>query len=637
MKSWVFEGDVLEVADGETRIPAQAEQIYASVIEEMPAWPDLPAGKCGEAERLRFSRYPVDLAVVIAADTESGQPVLSFEARTLKGSRFPVSSLAVERGHVVHDQMWYPGAKENTRAVMNLLEKSGYNPDTGRPQRLVGFLILKRASVEGGPVIDRLPDDSLTRLVFKIQSDRTPEGITAKLYPYQHDGWRWLRFIMREHLGGLLADEMGLGKTLQVICALRDPGGKPDQGGALVLAPGSLLENWIREIARFCPDFRTLKHHGSTRTGRPAELKGFDVVVSSYDTAIRDLSLLKMIGWNVVVLDEAQNIRNPDALRTKSVKQIRRNVGLAVTGTPIENRLRDLWSIMDFVVPGYLGDLKGFEARYNEDTDAAAILEPLVTPLMLRRNVSDVANDLPERIDIPEVLELSEEEAWAYDERRKNIYEEYGAAATLVSLGKLRQFCAHPCILKDGRCYPNGTFSKFERLKELLEEIFSCNEKALVFTSYTKMADLIADMVASEIDAMAATLDGRRNIEDRQPLIDWFSAYVGPAVLVLNPRAGGSGLNITAANHVIHYNLEWNPALEDQASARAHRRGQERPVTVRRLIYANTVEEVIDERLQRKRDIAERAVIGIEGKEEDYADILAALERSPTATRLERR
>ena len=637
MKSWVFNGDVLEVADGETRIPAQADQIYASVIEEMPAWPDLPAGKSGEAEKLRFSRYPVDLAVVIAADTESGQPVLTFEARTLKGSRFPVSSLAVERGHVVYDQMWYPGEKENTRAVMSLLEKSGYNPDTGRPQKLVGFLILKRASVEGGPVIDRLPDDSLTRLVFKIQSDRTPEGITAKLYPYQHDGWRWLRFIMREHLGGLLADEMGLGKTLQVICALRDPGGKPGQGGALVLAPGSLLENWIREIARFCPDFRTLKHHGSTRTGRPAELKGFDVVVSSYDTAIRDLSLLKMIGWNVVVLDEAQNIRNPDALRTKSVKQIRRNVGLAVTGTPIENRLRDLWSIMDFVVPGYLGDLKGFEARYNEDADAAAILEPLVTPLMLRRKVSDVAKDLPERIDIPEVLELSEEEAWAYDERRKNIFEEYGAAATLVSLGKLRQFCAHPCILKDGRCYPNGTFSKFERLKELLEEIFSCNEKALVFTSYTKMADLIADMVTSEIDAMSATLDGRRNIEDRQPLIDWFSAYVGPAALVLNPRAGGSGLNITAANHVIHYNLEWNPALEDQASARAHRRGQERPVTVRRLIYANTVEEVIDERLQRKRDIAERAVIGNEGKEKDYADILAALERSPTATRLEMR
>ena len=202
---------------------------------------------------------------------------------------------------------------------------------------------------------------------------------------------------------------MGLGKTLQVISALRDPGEGPSSGGALVLAPGSLLENWVREIAKFCPDFRTLKHHGSTRTGRPPELRGFDVVVSSYDTAIRDLSLLRMVEWNVVVLDEAQNIRNPDALRTRSVKQIGRNVGLAVTGTPIENRLRDLWSIMDFVVPGYLGDLKSFEERYGEDTEAAAKLEPLVTPLMLRRRVSEVADDLPERIDIPEVLELSED------------------------------------------------------------------------------------------------------------------------------------------------------------------------------------------------------------------------------------
>ena len=635
MKSWVLNGDVLEVADGEVRIPAQVDHVYASVIEKMPAWPDLPAGKCGEAESLRFSRYPVDLAVVIAADAESGWPVLAFEARTQKGESFPVSREAVARGHVVHEQVWYPSGTENTENLMSLLEECGYDSDTGRPRTLAGFFVLKRAAVEGGPVIDRLAGDALTRLIFRTRTDRAPEGIRGELYPYQRDGWRWLRFIMRERLGGLLADEMGLGKTLQVISALRDPRGEPGSGGALVLAPGSLLENWIREIAKFCPDFRTLKHHGSTRTGRPSELQGFDVVVSSYDTAIRDLSLLKMVGWNVVVLDEAQNIRNPDALRTKSVKQIRRNVGLAVTGTPIENRLRDLWSIMDFAVPGYLGDLKSFEERYDDDTEAAATLEPLVTPLMLRRRVSEVAGDLPERIDIPEVLELSATEASAYDEMREDIFAQYGAVATLVALGKLRQFCAHPDIVKDRAGLLKDAFSKFERLKDLLEEIFALGEKALVFTSYTRMADLVADMASSEFGAMSATLDGRLDIEDRQPLIDRFSEYGGSAVLVLNPRAGGSGLNITAANHVIHYNPEWNPALEDQASARAHRRGQERPVTVRRLIYAETVEEVIDERLRRKRGIAGTAIIGVEGKEEDYADILAALERSPSIARSE--
>ena len=635
MKSWVLNGDVLEVADGATRIPADADEVYASVIEEKSAWPDLPGGKCGDADRLRFSRYPVDLAAVITVDAESSWPIVSFEARTQKGEDFPVSREAVARGHVVHQQMWYPGTAENTRGLKELLEESGYDPDTGRPRKLAGFLALKRAAAEGGPVIDRLPDDVLTRLIFRTRTDRGPEGIRGRLYQYQLDGWCWLRFIIREHLGGLLADEMGLGKTLQVISALRDPSGEPGSGGTLVLAPGSLLENWVREIAKFCPDFRTLKHHGSTRTGRPADFQGFDIVVSSYDTAIRDLSLLKMVGWNVVVLDEAQYIRNPDALRTKSVKQIGRKVGLGVTGTPIENRLRDLWSIMDFAVPGYLGDLKSFEKRYGEDAEAAATLEPLVTPLMLRRRVSEVAGDLPERIDIPEVLELSEAEACAYDQMREEIFATYGAVATLVSLGKLRQFCANPEIVGDGIGHRNEAFSKFERLKDLLEEIFARDEKALVFTSFTRMADLIAEMATREFGAMSATLDGRLDIEERQPLIDIFSGYGGPAVLVLNPRAGGSGLNITAANHVIHYNPEWNPALEDQASARAHRRGQKRPVTVRRLICAGTVEEVIDDRLRRKRDIAGTAIIGVEGKEEDYADILAALERSPSVARLE--
>ena len=358
--------------------------------------------------------------------------------------------------------------------------------------------------------------------------------------------------------------------------------------------------------------------------------------MSSYDTVVRDLSLLKMIEWNVVVADEAQNIRNPEALRSKSLKQIGRKVGLAVTGTPIENRLRDLWSIMDFAVPGFLGDLRNFENLYSENVAGAAVLEPLVSPLILRRRVSEVADDLPDRIDIPEVLELSEAETDKYDELRAMIVSDYGASATLVSLGKLRQFCAHPIIVRRDTCLGLESFSKFERLKDLLEEIFALEEKALVFTSYTKMADLIAGMASRELGAMAEILDGRTEINDRQPLIDMFSGYAGPAVLVLNPRAGGTGLNITAAKHVIHYNPEWNPALEDQASARAYRRGQIHPVTVRRLIYSGTVEEVIDERLRRKRKIAGRAVIGVEGTEEDYRDILAALERSPSKVSLER-
>ena len=628
MKCWVLEGDILEIADGETRVAASATQVYTSITESDPAWVDLPAGKCGDAKHLTFSPYPVELLVVISARLASGLPVLAFEAKTQDNKRFPVSDAAMKRGHVVHDGTWHPVLLDSFENITSILKEAGFDPQLGAPRTLRGFLHLKGVASYGGSVIDRLPDDSLKKLSLKERATK-PKGIQAKLYPYQVDGWRWLRFVLREQLGGLLADEMGLGKTLQVISALRDPGENAVKGAALVVAPSSLLENWIREILKFCPELRALKHSGSMRTGRPADLRDFDVVVVSYDTAVRDLSLLQMISWNVVILDEAQNIRNPDALRTKSIKQIKRNAGLAVTGTPIENRLRDLWSIMDFVMPGYLGELSSFETRYAENKNAAAELEPLVTPLMLRRKVADVAIDLPERIDIPEILELTNEEAAAYEEIRTETFESHGNAATLISLGKLRQYCAHPSVIEGRSDASNTGFSKFERTKELLEEIFSRNEKALIFTSFRKMADLLSDMVTREFGVMSATLDGRLDPEERQPLIDRFSHYDGSAVLILNPRAGGVGLNITAANHVIHYNPEWNPALEDQASARAYRRGQQLPVTVRRLIFAGTVEEVIDQRLQRKRAIADSAVIGVDGQKDNYADILAALEHSP--------
>lgn len=631
MRIWALSGDVLEIADGQRRTAATADEIYSSLVEEAPVCSDLPAGKCGDASTLNFSIYPVDWMVVMGANSATGGIAVSFEAETQTGERFSVSREAVANGHVVHGLTWYPGVPGRSEEVATLLAQAGYSEETGKPETLKGVLHLRRAALDGGPVIDRLSDEALKALLFEGNSDG-PEGIQAQLYPYQRDGWRWLSFIVREHLGGLLADEMGLGKTLQIICALRDPGDGSCVTSTLVIAPGSLLENWTRELAKFCPDFRTLKHHGSARTGRPDDLKGFDVVMTSYDTAIRDLSLLKMVEWNVVILDEAQNIRNPDALRTKSVKQIGRKVGLAVTGTPVENRLRDLWSIMDFAVPGYLDDLGSFESRYGEDVDAAAALEPLMSPLMLRRRVTEVASDLPARIDIPEVLELSDAEASAYESLRQAVFDEYGAAATLVSIGKLRQFCAHPEIV-DAAASDRVGFSKFERLREILEEIFSHNQKALVFTSFTRMADRIAAMAGQDFGALSETLDGRLSIEERQPLIDRFSEHAGPALMALNPRAGGSGLNMTAATHVIHYNPEWNPALEDQASARAYRLGQERPVTVRRLIFAGTVEEVIDERLHRKRSIADAAIVGVEGKDQDYTDILSALERSPFSTK----
>ena len=628
MKTWVLSpGGVLGVSDGTGWSPATADEVYRSIVEQASPWEDLPSGKSGAAKDLAFSPYPV-AAVLVLSCTGDDRPAIAFQARTQQGLRFPLSEQSVFHGHAVHAETWYPLSPEDSETLVSLIAEAGLGPPVQPPSSLRQCLALRKAAAERKPVIDQLPDSVLLNLRGRDTDDR-PAGIAASLYPYQADGWRWLRFLIREHAGGLLADEMGLGKTLQVISAIRDPG-RAVSNAVLVIAPGSLLENWIREIARFSPTLRAIKHHGPERTGRPSELRTPDVVVTSYETAVRDLSLLKMIEWDTLVLDEAQGIRNPDARRTKAVKQIGRGTSIAVTGTPVENRLRDLWSIMDFVVPGYLGTLTEFEARFADSKADADALEPLVSPLILRRRIHDVAKDLPPRIDIPEILELDEDEASAYEAVRAAISREYGEGATLVSLLRLRQFCSHPALLDDVAAHRE--YSKFTRLKDLLGEVFMRREKVLVFTTFTAMADRIAKMVQREFGVLSATIDGRLPVAERQPLIDRFSAYGGPAALVLNPKAGGSGLNIVAANHVIQYNPEWNPAVEDQAAARAHRRGQKRSVTVRRLIVAGTVEEVMDERLQRKRDVADHAIFGVRGEPDDYADILSALARSPMCT-----
>lgn len=596
------------------------EDIYRALVEHQPI--DGFAGYAAPPDGLTISRYPIVPTLLLCLD-DSGKPTISIEGH----SRGTVEELSIEdlrRGHVVVGKTWFPIDDTSAEEVCEHLGEADASLGTCSLQV---FLTMRKLARTSSSVEDRVGDRNVSALAFAPTSDACPR-INATLYPYQLAGWRWLRFIRAEGLGGLLADEMGLGKTLQVIAAITDPGAGIS-GPCLVVSPGSILENWRREIARFAPELSVLKHHGPGRTGRPADLSAFDVVITSYDSVVRDNSLLNMIEWDTIILDEAQFIRNPDAQRTKAAKKLRRRVGIAVTGTPVENRLLDLWSIIDFLLPGQLGDRKYFESRYSDDIDGARLLEADVSPFMLRRRVAEVAQDLPPRIDIPQVIELSAEEAEAYDANRTRISAEYGAAATLVSLTELRRFCAHPELLASGTGSNPMHFSKFQRLDEILREIFVHREKVLVFTSFTAMADMIANHVSNYLHTFSAVIDGRTPIDDRQSVIDQFSCVQGSAVLVLNPRAGGSGLNITAANHVIHYNPEWNPALEDQASARAHRRGQELPVTVHRLLVADTVEDVINDRLDRKRAIADTAVVGVDGHDDDFADIVAALSRSP--------
>lgn len=623
--AWKVEGRSLTLVEptGGKRVPS-VDEIYSALVEKAPADPSLAT----EIEGLRASRYPIVPVLVVSEVEGVGLPSYSLSG-SCRGKEVSLQESDLSRGHTVSDGVWYALDQDQSAEVEKLLKSAGIS--LGSVGSLKSFLAVKREAGRGVLVEDRMADRAVSPLAFPPPADDTPSGVNATLYPYQSMGWRWLKFLLSEGVGGLLADEMGLGKTLQIISVLSDAGDGP-LSPALIAAPGSLLENWKREIARFAPHLRVLKHHGPARTGRPAGLQNFDVVITSYDSVIRDNSLLNMIDWRVIILDEAQYIRNPTAKRTQAVKSLRRQAGLAVTGTPVENRLLDLWSILDFVLPGHLGNVSSFQKHFQDDINGAGLLEPLVSPLMLRRRIGDVAKDLPPRIEIPQIVELEEEEATHYDLIRNRIAQEFGQAASLVALTAMRRFCAHPSLVDEDHGQDNPmNFSKFRRLDEIIEEIFSLGEKVIIFTSFTGMADMIAGHIEKRFNAFAGVIDGRLPIDDRQPMIDRFSALTGGAALVLNPKAGGAGLNITAANHVIHYNPEWNPALEDQASARAHRRGQERPVTIHRLLVADTVEDVIDDRLTRKRALSRTAVIGVEGADDDYADIVAALGRTPLA------
>ena len=625
-RDW-FVGDgvvQLRLPDGTRVTPTASEVVGAEFKNRLTIRGQSVERRPSESlPNIEFVRFPPDVRIRVrppAADL-SIAPECRFEL-VLDGA--PVSwNRTSDTDQLLDAGRWLPLPADSLAAAGECISRAGIaSPGILTLRQYVTLRTLDDPLV----LFDAAPEPAPLKEPEQLE---LPDTFTATLYPYQAVGVEWLRRITDEGLGCILGDEMGLGKTVQVIAIFAgelDDGRKP----SLVVAPATLLENWRREFAKFAPMVKVLKHRGAGRTGFPADLQTWDIVLTTFDTAMRDLSMFKMIAWNVVVLDEAQAIKTPEAQRTQAMKEIPRRVGIAVTGTPVENRLLDLWSLMDFAVPGFLGTRSEFDRQFADSTDGAAALEPLVSPLILRRRVRDVASDLPERIDIPQAIDLSDNAAAEYEAVRTKIAAEYGSSASLVSIIKLRLFCAHPFLLEEtasGDPLPRST--KYARLVEILEEIILSREKALIFTSFTEMADILASDLLRRFGVPCTVLDGRTEVSERQPLVDRFQEHPGGAVLVLNPKAGGVGLNITAANHVIHYNLEWNPAVEDQATARAFRRGQTRPVTVHRLYHAGTVEEVIDGRMNRKRSLAGQAVVGVEGSAEDLADILSAIELSP--------
>lgn len=530
--------------------------------------------------------------------------------------------------HCITGNTWFY-LTGTTQAIQEILNKTGIKT-AGRIDLKQYLKIVEQSMFcEKGIIVNKIDSSALQKPIIEDQS--IPSGLKAKLFPYQEAGFHWLKTMLEANSGCILGDEMGLGKTMQVITEmlyLKSRGVSP----VLVVAPISLLINWQRECAKFAPSLYTHIHHGGQRISNYRDFVGYDVVITSYTTVVSDIHMLKMIEWQMVVLDEAQSIKNPYSSRTKACKALNRVRSLAVSGTPFENHVTDIWSLVDFVQPDFLGSLQSYKQVVTDDVEGGKKIEPILSALMVRRLVKDVARDLPEKVVSTQPLQMSDAECEQYIQYVGALKESMDL--NNISLGMLQQlriFCTHPDAATELQLGndPYETSVKYQRLCEIVEEIISRNEKVLVFTSYKRMFEIFQQDISQRFGIQIWTINGETPVLDRQAIVDRFNKMDGTAMLVLNPRAAGTGLNITGANHVIHYNLEWNPSLEDQSSARAYRRGQEKTVFVYRLYYEGTVEEVVNDRIERKRNIASHAIIGNDGQSQDREDILRALELIP--------
>ncbi|MBW0011136.1 MAG: DEAD/DEAH box helicase, partial [Pseudonocardiales bacterium] len=465
-----------------------------------------------------------------------------------------------------------------------------------------------------------------------LQPLQPPPGFTATLRPYQQRGLSWLAFLSSLGLGSCLADDMGLGKTVQLLaleCLQRhqDPG----TGPTLLLCPMSLVGNWQREAARFAPGLRVYPHHGGARLHGDVlreHLEDTDLVVTTYATATRDIDELAGYGWNRVVLDEAQAVKNSLSRGAKAVRRLEAGHRVALTGTPVENRLAELWSIIDFLNPGLLSSSELFRTRYAipveryGQTEPAERLRAITRPYVLRRLKTDptIIDDLPEKIEIKQYCRLTSEQASLYqsivDDMLEKIENTQGIERrgnVLAAMAKLKQVCNHPAQLLHDRS-PIGTRSgKVIRLEEILEEILAEDDRVLCFTQFTEFAEMLVPHLATRFGQDVLYLHGGTPRNRREEMVARFQSGDGPPIFLLSLKAGGTGLNLTAANHVVHLDRWWNPAVENQATDRAFRIGQQRTVQVRKFICTGTLEEKIDDMIEEKKALADLVVSDGEG------------------------
>jgi SNF2 family DNA or RNA helicase len=576
----------------------------------------------------------LDFSIDVTLDGET------LTARELRAILDGTDGLALVRGR------WVEVDHERLRQVLDRWSSFEEAHVGGGLSIVEGLRLLAGAHVEEGgaePLTAEgakwskvVAGESLAKALAGLRSPETladldpGPSLRAELRPYQKVGLRWLWWLRSLGLGGCLADDMGLGKTLQVIALLvlvKNKGSAATEPSLLVV-PASLIANWRAEIARFAPSLSVFVAHPSEvppselASLPPEALSGRDVVITTYGTLQR-LAGLTSRSWNVVVLDEAQAIKNPGAKQTRAVKTLRARIRLALTGTPVENRLGDLWSLFDFTCPGLLGSAKAF-GRFVRSAEKRphggyGPLRELVRPYILRRLKSDkrVIADLPDKTEVRAFCGLTKKQVALYqqtvEELRQALQSTEGMkrrGVVLASLMRLKQICNHPSQwLADGS-YAPAESGKFARLAELAEEIAARQEKALIFTQFREMTRPLADFLAGIFGRPGLVLSGETEVKKRMGLVDQFQREDGSPFFVLSLKAGGTGLNLTAARHVIHFDRWWNPAVESQATDRAYRIGQRNGVLVHKFVCRGTVEEKIDALIESKQDLARQILEG---------------------------
>jgi len=550
-------------------------------------------------------------------------------------SRADFEKLLSQRSPLVEVKgQWIALQIADVRAAQAILDGS-YEKTNLTVEYALRVALGEPAQIAKLPIVDFSASGKLENLLNHlldnqaIESISKPEGFQGDLRPYQAKGVGWLAFLEQWGLGACLADDMGLGKTAQLIGFLLHlkANGALDLP-VLIICPTSVLTNWEREIKKFAPCFETLIHHGENRakgSNFAQSIEGYDLIITSYSLIQRDLCILEKVQWQGIVLDEAQNIKNSQSKVSLAVRKLNSVFKVALTGTPIENRLSELWSIFEFLNPGFLGTAAFFSRRFalpiekGGDQDALNILRSLVRPFILRRLKSDktIIVDLPDKQEMNVFCSLSSEQADLYQklvdsslvkiEESKGI-ERHGLILTLLL--QLKQLCNHPALLlKEEKINKPERSGKLLRLEEMLEELILEGDRALIFTQFAQWGKLLLPYLANRLHREISFLYGGSTRQQRSEIVDRFQQDPnGPPILILSLKAGGTGLNLTRANHVFHIDRWWNPAVENQATDRAFRIGQQQNVQVHKFICLGTLEERINDILESKQQLAQQTV-----------------------------